>query len=337
MQKYGIILLILFVLAPQLTRAQDINAGFVQGLWYSSDTIFTGTPTRVYVALRNNTPHDLTGTVRFTDNGKRIGSSEVSALSGRLVEAWVDWTPTAGEHNISASLTDATLHIIGGGTKSIDVTNILAEDSLTIDTDTDDDGTGNTTDTDDDGDGISDDNERDRGSNPLVKNPTAVTDTDKPDEVETKSQQDPKAVATESVDETSEPGLEQYVDEGVVDSLLSNMTEKVESAKNSLDMYREKRALELSQNEIIETLAETPVGENIDTATITRSKIETKNSFLSSFITAVATLLQKGWTFALWLAAKALANTALAELGILVGILYVIYRAARSVGRRPSK
>lgn len=108
-------------------------------------------------------PHDFTGTVRFSDNGKRIGSSEISALSGRLVEAWVDWNPLYGSHTISAQISDATLHIIGGKTEQVDITGIVVDDTISVDYDTDGDGVGNTEDTDDDNDGTSDEDEYARG------------------------------------------------------------------------------------------------------------------------------------------------------------------------------
>lgn len=333
MKKHVTMFLALFFLFPFHTHAEDVNAGFVQGLWYSSETVFTGVPTRIYVAFRNNTPHDLTGTIRFTDNDKRIGSSEISVLSGRLVEAWVDWTPTEGLHNISAHLSDATLHIIGGGTEAVDISDILASDALTIDTDTDKDGTGNATDTDDDNDTVSDEDEKARGSDPLVKNPAPVT----PEEIKENIEPTQKISKTkdEIEEQNTELGLEQYVDEGTADLLFSNVTEKVETAKEAVDAYREKRAEELAPKEIKES-AETPLGTYTENATITRSKIETKNSFLSSFISGVALLLQKIWTFILWITSNALAYPALIELGILILILYAIYRAARSVGRRPN-
>lgn len=335
MQKRSLILLSVLFLLPFSSNAEEINAGFVQGLWYSSETVFEGVPTRIYVALRNNTPHDLTGTVRFTDNDKRIGSSEVSALSGRLVEAWIDWTPGGGEHKISATLSDASLHIIGGGTEQIDITNIIAEDALVIDTDTDKDGIGNATDTDDDGDTISDTDEKTRGSNPLVKNPTPVATPEEKTETEPDLEKEKIKSAVETSVLPEKQGLEQYVDEGTTDTLLSSATKKVTEAKESLDDYREKRNAELSVQKV-ETPKESVLTTASDNATITRSKIETKNSFLNSFVTTVATLMQKAWTFALWLASRALAFPALIELAFLISILYFFYRAARSVGRRPN-
>lgn len=333
MQKYAAIFLSLFFLFPFSSYAEDINAGFVQGLWYSSETIFSGIPTRIYVALRNNTPHDLTGTVRFTDNGKRIGSSEVRALSGRLVETWIDWTPSEGEHAISASLSDATLHVIGGDAQNLDSTDILAEDVLTIDTDTDKDGVGNTLDADDDADGVSDIDEKNRGTNPLLKNPSPAPITEKAKITDAVDERISLAESTSTQSGAEARGLEQYVTDGVASTLLSNMTQKVETAKQSLDTYREERNTE---KETVSTTTETRLGTYTDTATITRSKIEPKTSFLSSFISGIAGVFHAAWTFVLFLTSRALAFPALLELALLVGILYFFYRAARSVGRRPN-
>ncbi|MCF7815934.1 MAG: hypothetical protein K9M10_03115 [Candidatus Pacebacteria bacterium] len=160
--------LLLTISFPSWLHAEEINAGFVQGIWYSSEPIFVGVPTRVYVAFRNNTQHDLTGTIRFTDNEKRIGSFEVSALSGRLVEAWIDWTPTFGEHSLAASLSEAELHILGEGVSPLDITDIAIEETVPVDYDSDKDGIGDQIDNDDDNDGVSDVDEKINGTDPLI-------------------------------------------------------------------------------------------------------------------------------------------------------------------------
>lgn len=332
--RYAFIIVI-FILFPLFSFANEPNAGFVQGLWYSSEPVFVGVPTRIYVAVRNNTEHDLTGTVRFMDNGVRIGSSEISALSGRLVEAWVDWTPTDGEHNITAIVTDAKLHVIGGEAKSIDVAGVTAEDSVMVDFDTDDDGVGNSIDTDDDGDGVLDTDEKARGSNPLVPNPTTQDPAPKAEET-------PKEVPKESVSEQTgdEEGLEKYVSDGLADSLLGNATEKIEDAQESLDAYRARRNEILASKKDAPPITqddsqETALGTYTSTATITRTQLEPKNSLLNSFVTSVASLLSLMWTFILWVASQGLSHPALLEVILLVGIVYMVYRIARRLGRRP--
>jgi hypothetical protein len=311
----SIIALLLIFAFP--VHAEEINAGFVQGLWYSSDQIIEGVPVRVYAALRNNTPH---GTVRFMDNGTRIGSSAVSALSGRLVETWTDWTPGAGEHSLSIALDNAELHVIGGEVIKADVANITVEDTLVADIDTDKDGIGNITDTDDDNDGITDVEEKNRGSNPLVTNPKPVEEVI-PEEV--------SPLPTPTASTTAELGLEQYLGEGLPSELLNNVTEKVEDAKQSLDAYREKRDQALSQEiDVVPQMS-------ADTATITRSSIEPKNSALKSFVAGVRSLLQHGYTFLLFILSQALGHPALIQFLLLVGILYIFYRTARRLAGRP--
>ncbi len=320
MQFFGYILAFVLIFVPATIHAQQINAGFVQGLWYSSDQIIENVPIRIYAAFRNNTPHDLTGTIRFIDNGKRIGSAPVSALSGRLVETWMDWTPTYGEHSVSVTLSDAELHVIGGEIIQVDVADITVSDTPVADHDTDTDGIGDTRDTDDDGDGISDTDEVAAGTNPLIANP-------KPKE-EPKENETVVEIPTPTVAETDKVGLEKYLEEGVTDTLLGNVTDKVTSAKESLDTYREER------NAAQSALEESALATTMENATITRSSIETKNSFLSSFVSGVASLLRTLYTFALWILSGALAHPAFIQLFLLVGILYMFYRTARRFGRR---
>lgn len=341
MKNFALISVFFLLLFPSWSHAEELNAGFVQGLWYSSETVFADTPTRIYVAFRNNTPHDLTGTVRFTDNEKRIGTASVSALSGRLVEAWVDWSPTYGEHKLVVTLGNAEVHVIGEGAKPATLTDIVIEESLNVDYDTDKDGVGNKTDTDDDNDDVSDTDEQSRGSDPLVPNPKPVTSnpkTETPSKTENPETKLVEAPVSESVPSTGERGLEKFLPEGTADTVLTNVTDKIVDAKQSLDTYRSNRNKsegETTVEELVGTSTMTTSGASFDTATITRSKIAPKESFLSSFVTSVANLFHKIGTFFLWILSNALAHPALMQILLLFLILYIIYRIIRRVGRRP--
>lgn len=341
MKFYTFFFIVLVTVFPLTLRADETNAGFVKGLWYSEEPVFAGIPTRIYIALRNNTDHDLTGTVRFSDNGIRIGSSEVSALSGRLVEAWVDWTPTQGVHVISAKVTDATLHKLGGGTESIDITDIVAEDTLTVEYDTDSDGVGNTQDADDDNDTVSDTDEIARGSDPLVTNPQPIENA----RADTTHTVDTLSKAPSTLVTHAETGLEQFLDEGGVDSFLTHTTQKIEQAKITLDAYRAKRSEALTQREDdgntnftedTENVpsTETTLGTHRDTATITRSRIPEKESFLASFVSHTAKFLSTLWTYILLIISKILSFPAVLEATLLLVILASLYRIARRLGRR---
>jgi len=343
-----LLLFLCFFLTPFHVHAEDLNAGFVQGLWYSTPTVFAQKPVRIYVALRNNTDHDLTGTVRFTDNETRIGTSYVSALPGRLVEGWVDWVPVYGEHKIVATLTDVKLHIIGESAQNADAVSTLAEDTLTIDYDTDGDGIGNAIDTDDDNDTISDVDEIAQNTDPLIANPKKQEGTQST-EPNSNAVPEPekKEVALPQIPNSAPGnGLEQYVPPGTINTILQKVTEKVTGAKTSLDEYRAGREDTIGKyisnvskeaTGTIDTILSSPIGEATTTvATITRSRIkDTDTGFLHAIIGGGKALISGVYTFTLWLVSNALAHPAILELVLLVGILYFIYRTARKFGRRP--
>lgn len=318
MKRFALFICCLFFIIPTTTRAQEINAGFVQGLWFSSNEIIEGVPVRVYTALRNNTPHDLLGTVRFMDNGKRIGSMSVSALSGRLVEAWTDWTPGPGEHSLSVTLSDAELHVIGGEVIQADVAGIALEETVVADIDTDEDGIGNENDIDDDNDGISDADEIAQGSNPLVADKKPAEE----DAVARDAEAD-----TEPASDTE--GLEKFLDDGIASSLLANVTDKIENAKQSLDAYRDERNTPHS-----ESPSEVAMSSYENNATITRSTIETKGSFFGTLMSGISAIWHSIYSVILWILSGALAHPALIQVILLLGILYMLYRTMRRLTRR---
>lgn len=320
-----LLFLALLLFSPAVTSAEELNIGFVQGLWYSSEPVFVGVPTRVYVAFRNNTGSDITGTIIFQDNGKRIGSSNVSVLSGRIAEAWIDWTPTPGDHNLSVTLGNAELHAIGKEPERVDVAGIVTEDALVVDHDTDGDQVGNATDPDDDNDGVSDADEKTRGSNPLIANPRAE------EEVPAKAEE-VKEVPQPPAAQPETEGLEKFLPDGTTDAFVNGLTDKVQDAKQSLDAYRNERNGKLyRKNEW-----STSTINSADTATITRSKIEEERDFLGTLMAGIAAILKNIYTFLLWFLSKILAHPAFVELLLLIGILYFIYRLARRIGRRPN-
>ncbi len=336
------------LLVPLSLFANTENIGFVEGLWYAQSPVFADNPTRVYVAFRNNSPDDIQTTVRFSDNGKRIGSAEVQALSGRLIEAWVDWKPTYGTHTITVTLGNTTFHAIGKEPRSVSTDDITIEETIEVDYDTDGDRIPNKEDTDDDNDGVSDIDEKERGSNPLVSNPQSKT-TEEKDSGNTKKSTDSKeesratlersdSVTVSGRDAQSTPGLEQHLGSGIGHTLLGNVTEKVTDAKQSLDRYRLERNTLLYSDENSESIKDTEdTGTSTDTATITRSKIDaSSNSFLSAFVDGVRKILQNVWTFFLFILSKLLTHPALIQVALLFAILYIIYRLMRRVGRRPT-
>ena len=304
---------------PCVVSGEENNVGFVEGIWYSKTPVFEDIPTRIYVAFRNNTGEDLTATIHFTDGERAIGTSHISALSGRLVEAWVDWKPTYGDHRITATIEDALIQVIGGETRPIHLASMTAENTLHVDRDTDTDGIGNEIDTDDDNDGVTDIDETVRGTNPLTPNP-------KPDDTDTPILHPPESDQDRAG--RTPDGLEQYVSNNVAKALLQSATHTLHETKASIDNYRAERDANASHEETAETSSSTPDG-------ITRTHIDTHKTLFGT----VAEKIQKFFTFILTMllsaSSRALNHPALIEFVFLLGILYLIYKIARNYGGRP--
>jgi hypothetical protein len=325
-----------FFLLPAFSHAEELNAGFVEGLWYGSETVIAGEPTRIYIALRNNTENDLTGTVRFSDNGNRIGVSYVSALPGRLVEAWVDWKPLYGEHTITATLSDVRVYEIGQTPETGEIEDPIAQGTIFVDYDTDKDGVPNKTDTDDDNDTVSDADEETRGTDPLKANPIAK-DEDDDSETNEKEKNETDVDTKKSPEKPTRQsgpgprGLEQYVPQETVQNVVETVTDTINETKTSLDAYREKRT------DIVRGFMDgsntTTINDN-GSATITRTRIESEESFLTAVIEGGKAFVSGVYSFILWILSNTLAHPALLELALLLFIIILIYRTARRFGRR---
>lgn len=339
--KYLYIFLIAFFLVSPYARAEEMNAGFVEGIWYSSTDIVENVPIRVFAALRNNTDRELTGTVRFMDNETRIGSQEVHALPGRIIEAWVDWTPSTGSHTITATLHNTLFQIIKEGQQPSPLGDASLEKIVVVDSDTDKDKIGDKKDADDDGDQISDEDEKRNGTDPRIPEQKEISNTGSTTSI---------ATTTPATTPTAEPtpeaplprnGLERYLDDGIAATFLKTITEQSEATKQSLDTYRHARNEKLTHTEALpqgenpDTM--TTLGTYTDTATITKSTIETKKQSLWSTILAGArSIIENVWTFILFILSKSLSSPALVQVILLILILVFFFKLARRIGSRPN-
>jgi len=219
--------------------AQTNNAGFVQGLWYDRTDVFVDEPVRIYVAIRNNTGAELSGTVTFFVSDNQIARKSVAALDGRIIESWADWTPTYGEHTVRAELSRLELNSVDGTEELTTVTASLAEDIVLLDYDTDNDGVGNQADNDDDGDGIGDSTEIANGTDPLIFDtpPPETPEDTAPTERETT---DTVATTTEST--SGAGGLESYLTPSRAQTLLADVTNWSQEVKARVDTIREERS-----------------------------------------------------------------------------------------------
>jgi hypothetical protein len=153
MKKIQLLIIIAFMLtSPLSTQAlisdEFYNAGFVNGIWYSTLPFFSGQTIRVYTAFQNHSGGDIEGTVEFFDNGRSIGQANFSAINNRLIESWIDWQVSYGDHIISAKIIKVKRSEAGQSAQEIKIANIeYKSETVFADNDTDQDGIGDLLDT----------------------------------------------------------------------------------------------------------------------------------------------------------------------------------------------
>ena len=161
----------------------ELVPGSVQ---FSNPHLSEGRKTRIYSTVKNNSSDDLYGVVRFVDTigPKQIGTDQpISAFSRRTDDVFVDWIPSAGEHDIRVQIIPwqngdnsgnnmTIIHVSviadldGDGVADGEDTDIDGDGTINSEDafprnpkewiDTDGDGIGNNADTDDDNDGVID-------------------------------------------------------------------------------------------------------------------------------------------------------------------------------------
>ena len=167
MRHLTILPIIALLILPTLASAATLNAGFVQGLWFSKYPVLAGEAVRIYAALQNRSGQNLAGEVIFYIDETVVERQAFTAHDGRLVEASTDWLAKAGPHKMRAELAN----LLGPGGVKVEAQALtagsVAQSEITVDLDNDQDGQGDSADEDDDNDGASDRLENAAGTNPL--------------------------------------------------------------------------------------------------------------------------------------------------------------------------
>jgi len=334
--------------------AQESNAGIVQGLWYGTEKFFAGENARMYIAIRNNTGSDLTGTVDFYDNEKKLDRKQVQALNGRIIESWADWTPTYGTHTVSAILSRIELTAIGTSTQEIEVVSALAKDTIFVDNDTDKDGIGNIEDADDDNDEISDLQEKLNATNPLV--PDAPVPKETAQDIRSENIQSALITSTETNSTPAGPnpdssnslhessGIEQYLAPSRAESILSDVTDYITTTKQSLDTYREKRSQDIA---IAKATTSLPLVNADGFGVIGRTSEDAQSNFslptldgagfFGKLFGGIGKLITTLYTFILTVVSYILGHPIFVQLGLLLLILFILIKLASKFGRRPTQ
>ncbi len=120
LKKFGIILFLIFsfllsFLPVQKILAQTPNTGFVSGnIWYSKDPFEEGDKIKIYTFVFNPDNRELSGTVIFFDNTVLLGRKDFSLAPKTANDVSIDWTATAGDHNIFGKIENAKFLISKG-------------------------------------------------------------------------------------------------------------------------------------------------------------------------------------------------------------------------------
>lgn len=108
-KKAEIILLLIFFLLPVgKIIAQTTNAGFIPGnIWYSKDPFQEGDKIKIYTLIFNPDTRKFSGTVDFFDNNILLGTKDFSVSGTSTKDISINWTVTAGDHQIFGEIKNA--------------------------------------------------------------------------------------------------------------------------------------------------------------------------------------------------------------------------------------
>ena len=153
-----------FVLAEE-----KVNAGIVNGLWYSKVPFFAEEQIRIYTAIQNQSGFSIKGTIQFLDGDNLIGESDFSASDSSFIKEYTDWKVTHGYHYISIKIVNVEKTEKNEEFEPIFLdTDFLEVDEQFADFDTDGDRIGDMGDLDIDNAGLSNEQELEIGAYPLI-------------------------------------------------------------------------------------------------------------------------------------------------------------------------
>ena len=282
-----------------LAQSDTVNAGIVNGIWYSKSPFFAGDQIRIYTGLQNQSGFDITGTIQFLDEEIIIGESEFSVVHGDFIKEWIDWDVIQGYHSISIKIINAQKHELNEDPKSISLNlGTLGSDEQFADFDTDGDLVGNEIDPDDDNDGLEDEEEVIIGTDPLI----ADTDNDGVDDGE-EIEKETNPLVPDKIDVEESLEVVEQVEKILnftkeeADKILQGIVNRVESKK--LVIQREVRE-ETNPSPIFEK-ALALIGNNFGFFEIPKEKIPTWNHVYDWFLGAILFILGKPWLIVIFI------------------------------------
>lgn len=175
MQKIRAIILIFvisvsfFICANEAVAKTDLSIAETD-ITFSKDNPLDGDTIKVYARIFNSGDNDVSGHVLFLNDGKEISSSQpISLKPNTYDDVFIDWKAKAGTYNIEAKIID-----LNPADDNIENNKTTKKDFF-VDLDTDGDDIGDSKDPDIDGDDLTNEEEKIKGTSPLI----ADTDGDK--------------------------------------------------------------------------------------------------------------------------------------------------------------
>lgn len=120
-KKFGIILFLIFSLLPiGKILAQFQNTGFIPAnIWYSKDPFEENDKIRIYTFIFNPDSRELSGTVVFFDKTVMLGKKDFTIPPKEANDLFINWTVTAGDHQIFAKIENAKFLISKGNYEKV--------------------------------------------------------------------------------------------------------------------------------------------------------------------------------------------------------------------------
>ncbi len=130
-KKVSIFLFIILSLIPiQNIFAQTQNVGIIpSNIWYSKDPFEEGDNIKIYTVVYNSDSRQLSGSAIFFDNNVLLGKEDFSVAPKSIVDISINWTVTAGDHNIFAKIENAKFLISKGKYEEVYLADNKTEES----------------------------------------------------------------------------------------------------------------------------------------------------------------------------------------------------------------
>jgi len=128
---------------------------------FSETSPMDGDSIKIYARVFNFGDDDVSGSVIFLNNGKEMSEPQIISLKPNTYDdVFIELKVKAGTYNISAKITNLSL-------TDENLSNNETKKDFFVDSDTDEDGIGDSKDEDKDNDGVSNEDEAENGTNPL--------------------------------------------------------------------------------------------------------------------------------------------------------------------------